>query len=79
MNTPRIEIMREEHRAALVQMLDSAGDLNSSAVDLYRRSRAMPDEVLVAWSNESLIGMLNASYNADLRGKPPFDLPGRPG
>jgi GNAT superfamily N-acetyltransferase len=81
MNSPRIEILNEQERPELVRMLEDSGDLDLRTVDLYRIGRAMSDVTLVAWVDGSVVGMLNASYNADFRGMPPFelfDLPRRP-
>lgn len=76
-----VEILREHDRPALVQMLKDAGDLDPGTIEMYRIRRAMPDVMLVAWVDDDLVGMLNASYSADFHGMPDFesfDLPRRP-
>ena len=81
MKSLQVEILREQDRPALAQMLEDAGDLDLGTVEMYRIRRDLPDIMLVAWVDDSLVGMFNASYKADLHGIPAFEsfgLPRRP-
>lgn len=81
MYLPHVEILKEQDRPALAQMLEDAGDLDPGTIAMYRIRRALSDVMLVAWVDDDLIGMLNASYSADFHGMPDFesfDLPRRP-
>lgn len=81
MHSPNVEILREQDRPALVQMLEDAGDAALATAGMYRIRRAMPDVMIVAWIEDTLVGMLNASYSADFQGMRAFEtfnLPRRP-
>jgi GNAT superfamily N-acetyltransferase len=76
-----VEVLQEQDRPALVHMLEDAGDLDPGTIGMYRIRRALPDVMLVAWVDNNLVGMFNASYSADFHTMPAFesfDLPQRP-
>jgi len=78
MNAPRIGILNEEDRPALVRMLEDTSELDLRAIDQYRILRIPTDVTHVAWVNGAVVGMLNASYVADFSGMrsfESFDLP----
>lgn len=75
----RVELIQQEDRPALCQMLEDSDDFPRDLVRLYRRAGSYA--TFVAWRGCEIVGMLSGSLDSDFAGNPAFDsfeLPAAP-